>query len=401
MLANPEIAKKVLLNPSNIDTATTQPMVASVLADMDTAYAKLQSVQFDGTMTAHFDAAGQQKNDEQSFTSSFAAPNRFRHETKQIILGSTGKTAYSFLTSRDEYQSTDAPKTRVASGEWPASVTGILEDQNPSLLLVMSKSASDELNELSKKITLESPTTVDGTAYDTLRFDVGEDHQIITMLVDPATHLLREVKFDLRKPLEKAGTADVKSAEVTVDYTHTVANAPIANDVFAWTAPAGAILASATNALAAADDGLSDGLKALVGKPAPDFSLKGLDDTTTKLSEQKGSVVVVDFWATWCGPCMASLPHLDKLYKDQSANGLKAFAVDLQEDKATVKPVVARQGWSIPVLLDSDGAVAGIYKAEAIPETVVIGKDGKIKQVFVGGGHEEEISTLVEAELKK
>jgi thiol-disulfide isomerase/thioredoxin len=111
--------------------------------------------------------------------------------------------------------------------------------------------------------------------------------------------------------------------------------------------------------------------------------------------------VIVDFWATWCGPCMQSLPHLDQLYKDQSANGLKAFAVDLQEDKDKVKAVADKQGWSLPVLLDSDGAVAGTYKADAIPETVVIGKDGLIKQIFVGSGHEEEISTLVQTEMKK
>jgi len=245
-----------ITSPAWAEPATqpaSQPSVASVLADMDAAYAKLQSAQFDGHIVGHFDVAGQQKNDDLSFTSSFAAPNQFRHEIPgQILLGSTGTNVYAFLNSRDEYQNTDAPKTRVASGDWPASVTRVLEDQNPSLLLAMSKSAADELKELSSNITLERPTAINGTNYDTLRFDVGADHQIITMLVDPANHLLREVKTDMRKPLESAGTTDVKTAEVTIDYTKSAADAPMAANVYAWTAPAGAILASATNALAAA-----------------------------------------------------------------------------------------------------------------------------------------------------
>jgi peroxiredoxin/outer membrane lipoprotein-sorting protein len=380
---------------------TTQPSVASVLSGMDSAYAKLQSAEFDGHIVGHFDAAGQIKNDDLPFKSSFAAPNMFRHEMpSQILMGSTGTTVYSYLNSREEYQSFDAPKTRAASADWPASVTRILEDQNPSLLLAMSKSASAELNEFSKKITLETPTVLDGISYDTLRFDVGTDHEIVTMLVDPVTHLLHEVKFDLRKPLEKAGVADVKTAEETITYSSSVPDAPVTNTQFAWAAPAGATLASVTNALAATDDGLSDDLKGLVGKEAPDFTLNGLDDKPVKLSDQKGSVVIVDFWATWCGPCVQSLPHLDKLYKENSSKGLKAFAVDLQEEKEKVKTFVEKKGWTLPVLLDSGGATAAAYKADAIPETVVIGKDGKIKQIFVGGGHEEAIAALVEQEMK-
>jgi len=76
------------------------------------------------------------------------------------------------------------------------------------------------------------------------------------------------------------------------------------------------------------------------------------------------------------------------------------LAVNLQEDKDKVKAFVEKQGWTLPVVLDSEGSVAATYKADAIPETVVIGKDGKIKQIFVGGGHEEEVSALVEQEMK-
>jgi peroxiredoxin len=77
------------------------------------------------------------------------------------------------------------------------------------------------------------------------------------------------------------------------------------------------------------------------------------------------------------------------------------FAVNLKEDADTVKPFVKRKGWSLPVLLDLDGDVAKAYLANAIPETVVIGKDGVVKKVFVGSGNEDGIKAAVEAELKR
>ena len=150
----------------------------------------------------------------------------------------------------------------------------------------------------------------------------------------------------------------------------------------------------------AAGADLSDKLKALVGKDAPDFSLKGLDGKSVHLADTRGSVTIVDFWATWCGPCVAALPHLDELYQQQSPNGLKVFAVDCQEDQATVQSFVTKKGWKLPVILDSDGAASLKYSADAIPETVVIGKDGKIKQIFVGGNNEKAIIELVGQEMK-
>src|SRR5439155_11487496 len=141
---------------------------------------------------------------------------------------------------------------------------------------------------------------------------------------------------------------------------------------------------------------------ALVGKPAPDFTLPGLDDKPVALADLKGSVVVLDFWATWCGPCVASMPHLDKLYKEESPAGLKLYAINLQEDKVKVHKFTESKQLGLPVLLDSKGEVAKKYLVSGIPQTVVIGKDGLVKKVIVGfGGDESELRAAVDAAISQ
>lgn len=142
----------------------------------------------------------------------------------------------------------------------------------------------------------------------------------------------------------------------------------------------------------------------LVGKTAPDLSLKTLDGKDVKLSDQKGSVVLMDFWATWCPPCKASLPHVQKLSadKDRAAKGLKVWAVNSQEEAATVQKFVTANSYNFAVPMAS-GEDMQKYNIEGIPTTVVVGRDGKVKNLFVGYGGEEsdkQIEDAIDAALK-
>jgi thiol-disulfide isomerase/thioredoxin len=189
---------------------------------------------------------------------------------------------------------------------------------------------------------------------------------------------------------------DVKTADVTFDYTSTkVGDAP-APEQFAWSPPR-----DATVAKEEVPEESAGAATALEGKPAPDFKLTAIDGSSVSLADLKDHVVVLDFWATWCGPCVASIPHIDQINADLSDKGLKVFAVNLQEPKPLVQKFVVSKKLTLPVLLDTDGVTGKKYLANAIPETVIIGKDGVVKKVFVGFGGDEALRAAIDAEMKK
>jgi peroxiredoxin len=266
--------------------------------------------------------------------------------------------------------------------------------QNPSLALAISPDAAKEMAEHTRIEKLPD-ITIDGdkTAYQALKINSqGNGPGVMTFLIDPSSHLIRQVRFDITDALKQRGAVVVKKALLTVDYTTTTPDATMKADQFAWTPPQGAKDARQAKAEAQGDE--KDSSSELEGKPAPDFKLTGLDGKDVALADLKGSVVIVDFWATWCGPCVQSLPHLNKVYEDNKAAGLKVFALDLREAKDKVQAFVDKKKLTIPVLLDSDGKVAEAYKVSGIPQTVIIGKDGAVRKVFVGFGGDESEQAL-------
>jgi thiol-disulfide isomerase/thioredoxin len=141
---------------------------------------------------------------------------------------------------------------------------------------------------------------------------------------------------------------------------------------------------------------------AMVGKPAPDFDLELLGGGKFRLSQNKGKVVVLDFWATWCGPCLQAMPQVEQVTGEFRDRNVQLVAVNLQEESKQITSMLQRHKLNPMVALDRDGAVAEKYAANAIPQTVVIDRDGTIARLFVGGGPHlgDQLREAINAVLK-
>ena len=136
--------------------------------------------------------------------------------------------------------------------------------------------------------------------------------------------------------------------------------------------------------------------EALEGQPATDFTLETLAGSKpVKLSELKGRVVVLDFWATWCGPCRRWLPIVEQASRDYASKGLAVFAVNERETDSKVRSYLDQQKLDLPVLMDRSGTVGSIYRASSIPLTVVVGKDGFVLRVMVGLHEAEDLKDVL------
>lgn len=123
----------------------------------------------------------------------------------------------------------------------------------------------------------------------------------------------------------------------------------------------------------------------LLGKAAPDFMLPMMDKGTEfQLSKLRGQVVVIDFWATWCGPCVASMPGLMDVMQAFKGKPVTFITLNQGESAEQVKKFIERRKWDLPVAMDGSGAIAGKYSVDGIPHTVLVGKDGKVEWTHTG-----------------
>ena len=121
-----------------------------------------------------------------------------------------------------------------------------------------------------------------------------------------------------------------------------------------------------------------------VGELAPDFTLTDLEGNSVTLSEYRGKVVFINFWATWCPPCRAEMPDIESLYQEYKDKGLVVIGIDIGEPEATVRQFVQRGGYSWTFVLDNTGGVAANYNIRAIPTSFFIDREGVIQAVNIG-----------------
>ena len=136
------------------------------------------------------------------------------------------------------------------------------------------------------------------------------------------------------------------------------------------------------------------------GQPAPEFSVPLLDGSTFVLSDYRGQVVWVNFWATWCPPCRAEMPDIEEVYQAYGGQGLKVVALSIGEPRGDVQAYVNRTRLTFNIGLDSDTAVSAQYRIVGIPTHYFIDRDGVLREIRIGAlnkkGMEERVRSLLE-----
>jgi peroxiredoxin len=136
---------------------------------------------------------------------------------------------------------------------------------------------------------------------------------------------------------------------------------------------------------------------------APDFELQTTTSETVKLSDLRGQAVLVNLWATWCPPCRAEMPAIEKVYNEYKDEGLVVLAVNMtyQDTRSNIAPFVNEYSLTFPILLDESGAVGNAYQLRSLPSSFFIDREGIITEVVIGGPMAEALlRTRVEEILK-
>jgi len=140
-----------------------------------------------------------------------------------------------------------------------------------------------------------------------------------------------------------------------------------------------------------------------INAPAPDFTLKSLgggqSGENLKLSEFRGQVVLLNFWASWCGPCREEMPILNDVYEKYKDLGVVVLGVNVESDPSLGQTFLKKTPVTFPVLLDTDNSVSEAYGVDAMPTTILIDRDGVIQQRHKG--YKDGYGDMYDKEVKK
>ena len=136
---------------------------------------------------------------------------------------------------------------------------------------------------------------------------------------------------------------------------------------------------------------------------APDFTLKSLDGANLRLEEYRGQVVLINFWASWCGPCRQEMPHLEALHQRYSSLGFTLLGVNVDKDSGDAEGFLEDTPVTFPILFDPESSVSELYDVIAMPTTVLVDRSGNMRFIHHGykPGYENDYQAQIRALIRE
>lgn len=388
------------------------PKAQKVLDDFGKFYASLKGFRVASDVSLVIEQAGQKQNQVFEIKLSAERPNKlwFSLESPQggANIVSDGSEVSAYVNAFQKYTVEKAPPAW--DGLWTnPMVQGPMSFGNAAVITMalLSDAPVKKILEKVTGVTYGGVVELDGNKTHLLKATSEEmDWQL--WIDEGDKPLVRQFVPDLGKALEKMAKASNKKSPFanlkvsnTVSYKDWEVNPKFGEEAFVFKAPEGAEKAASLQEIIGGGRPQADpGPHPLVGQAAPPVKLELLDGGSLDLASYKGkNIVILDFWATWCGPCVRAMPVIDSVAEKFKDKGVLLFAVNLQEESDDITKFLAEADIKVDVALDKTGEVAQAYKAEAIPQTVIIGKDGTVQVVHVGllPNLEEELTQNLEA----
>ena len=355
---------------------------ASALLDVASAqYRSATGVRFDVTVTENKKVTRSRV--------SFRKPNLLRIENT-----SSGDASRTFtLVSDGKMRTLVRGKTfesRALSGEMTQMWTEALSNGTGFAIPMMlqGKSVIGELRKMAQQapgaanmkmnVTLPAPMTVGGEMLSGIKFNLSSDKPLKNNTV---VHFW----FGADGLLRRVTTSDVSSTNRRFESTEVISNQQLsptfASNAFAFNATG---LKDASKAADPPEEPAYFDPRVKVGAQPFAFSAKTLNGQTISPAKYRGKVLIMDFWATWCGPCVAALPELQATYNKYHSKGVEVVGISLDEDKSALTSFIKTNKMPWPQVFDGKGwesRVPGIYGVKAIPFLLIVGKNGKIAAV--------------------
>ncbi|MGB1262022.1 MAG: TlpA family protein disulfide reductase [Cognaticolwellia sp.] len=136
---------------------------------------------------------------------------------------------------------------------------------------------------------------------------------------------------------------------------------------------------------------------------APDFTLKSLSGENLNLTEQRGNIIVINFWASWCGPCRTEMPILQDFHDQYQDLGVAVWGVNVEQENQAGIDYIRELAVDFPIFFDASNEVSANYNVEAMPTTVIIDRNGKVRSVFRGyqKGYEKKYAKVIKQLIRE